>query len=191
MFYYVYAYLRYDGSPYYIGKGKGNRINSKSRTVPVPKNKSLIVIMESNLTNVGALALERFYIRWYGRKDLGTGILRNRTDGGDGGDNLSKQTKDKMSSSHVGKKFTETTCRKMSESKKGLKKTEEHKANLSKSLKGKQKSLETKIKMSESQKRRIFSEETRKKMSAAAKIREETKRLSNLSGKGEKNDRFT
>jgi hypothetical protein len=83
--FYIYAYVREDGSPYYIGKGKNRRAWSHSKKeIQPPKDKSRIIMMETNLSDIGALALERRYIRWWGRKDLHTGILRNKTDGGEG-----------------------------------------------------------------------------------------------------------
>ncbi len=103
--FYVYAYLRKDGSPYYIGKGTKKRAWSKQHNVRLPADQSRIVIIENKLTNLGACAIERQLIRWYGRKDLGTGILYNRTDGGDGanGSKLSNDRKKQISEYQSGK----------------------------------------------------------------------------------------
>jgi hypothetical protein len=84
--FYVYAYLREDDSPYYIGKGKGKRafIKNKKEKFKPPSDVSRIIILESSLTESDAFSLEKQYIKKYGRKDNGTGILRNQTDGGEG-----------------------------------------------------------------------------------------------------------
>lgn len=89
--YYIYAYIRSQdscagpkGTPYYIGKGSGRRAWVK-HTVTVPEDNNYIVILESNLTEIGAYALERRYIRWYGRIIDNNGILENKTKGSPSG----------------------------------------------------------------------------------------------------------
>lgn len=154
LIYYVYAYLRIDGTPYYIGKGKADRAY-KPHSVPVPKDHKRIVFLEQNLSEVGALSLERRYIRWYGRKDNSTGILRNLTDGGEGvsgstflkGRPRSDYAKQRIREGKLGKPCPEETKLKISLSKTGVK-------------------------------RKPFSPETIAKMKVAAKLRAEKKRLS-------------
>ena len=83
--YYVYLYLREDGTPYYVGKGQGRRAFKNSRRrMKKPSDKTKIIFHSENLTEHDAFALEKELIEKYGRKDNDTGILRNLTNGGEG-----------------------------------------------------------------------------------------------------------
>ena len=177
--YYTYAYLREDGTPYYIGKGKGDRAYSKRiNEIKPPKDKNRILILKQNLIEEYAFKHERYMINVYGRKDLGTGILYNRTDGGEGASGAIRTEKHKkmISESKKGKCRSEEIKRKISDTKKGKKCSEETKLKIGEAMEGKTHSEETKRKISESRKGMHFSEETKQKMREKALLREELKR---------------
>ena len=164
MEYYTYAYLREDKSPYYIGKGKGDRAyKTRRKGINPPKNKSRIIKLKQNLIEKEAFRHEVYMISVFGRKDLGTGILHNKTDGGEGssgsirtneqknnlkhknlGKTLSEETKRKISEARTGKLLSEETKRKMSKAKKNI--SEETRRKMSKAQKARRKISESQIK---------------------------------------------
>jgi hypothetical protein len=120
--FYTYAYLREDGTPYYIGKGSGSRAYKNNRKIPRPP-KDRILLLKKNLTEEEAFRHEVYMIAVLGRKDIGTGILRNFTDGGEGISGLrhTASTKEKIGEANTGKTRTEITRKKLSELTKGFK----------------------------------------------------------------------
>lgn len=192
--FYVYLHLKNDDkTPFYVGKGFGNRAYRKVSRNPwwkntVNKHGYEVQFIETNLSEDYAFELEKHFIKKIGRKDLGLGPLVNLTDGGQGPSGLrfemsdesklkiskasksrmevSEATREKISKAHKGKIVSSETREKISRSKSGKKHT-------------KPMSDEAKLKLSESRKGIKFSDETRKKMSISAtkrKTSDETKK---------------
>lgn len=147
--YYTYAYLREDGTPYYIGKGKDDRVfknHIRQNKIDLkPKDKSKIIFLKQNLTEDQAIKHEIYMISVFGRKDNGTGILRNMTNGGDGisGYSHTEETKKRISkpgeeNPFYGKKHSPEALEKMREASKNKKRrphSEETKRKMRKSAK--------------------------------------------------------
>jgi hypothetical protein len=169
--FYTYAYLREDRTPYYIGKGTKNRAYKKSSRIFLPPPKDRIILLKQNLTEEEAFNHEIYMIAVFGRKDLGTGILHNRTDGGQGSSNLNTKSKKKIIDAHKGKTLSEEHKLKLSKANKGKPLAEETKKKMSEVRRGKTHSEETKKKISESNKGKIISEETKQKWSEQRKGR--------------------
>lgn len=176
--YYVYQYLRKDGSPYYIGKGKGGRVTRKRKYIVVPDDRSLIQYVAVKLFEHEAHLLETKLIALYGRKDLGTGILRNLTDGGEGtsGHKHSEESKQKMREAKQGKKrqpHSEETKIKMSLAQKGHRQKPhapevyERMAKAAMGRKHPPRSKETRMKISAAGIGRVLSTETKRKIGLA------------------------
>ncbi len=81
--FYTYIWFREDGTPYYVGKGHGKRaFTGNSHNVKCPKDSTRIQVYGWP-DEATAYAYEMYLIAFWGRKDLGTGCLRNRSDGGE------------------------------------------------------------------------------------------------------------
>jgi hypothetical protein len=81
--FYSYLWLREDGTPYYVGKGQGLRAFKTHGRLRPPKKRSRIIVLLRG-SEKEAFETEKELIRNWGRKDIGTGCLRNRTEGGEG-----------------------------------------------------------------------------------------------------------
>lgn len=100
---YIYTHTRLDKNEvFYVGIGFGNKHDKNYKRAHqktkrnifwnriVNKTDYRIDIIEDGLTREDALKREAFWIKKYGRRDLNEGTLVNMTNGGDGGDTISK-----------------------------------------------------------------------------------------------------
>jgi hypothetical protein len=188
----VYKHIRLDtGKPFYFGIGKteSRAYSTNNRNLfwknIVSKTDYRVEILFRGLTWEEACEKEKEFIKLYGRVDLGTGILCNMTDGGDGqlGVVYTDRRREKVSRSMTGRKKTDEEKLKLSNSQKGEKNhmfgkkmSEEQKKKISNSLKGekhymfgKKMSDETRKKKSDSLKGKKISDEHRKKISESQK----------------------
>jgi hypothetical protein len=139
----VYRHIRLDtNQPFYIGIGKSekrayNKTHHRSEFWHniVEKTEYEVEILFTDITWEEACKKEKEFIALYGRKDNGTGILCNMTDGGDGGYGVvvKEETKEKIRNYQLslnkkgkpGRVWTEESKLKLANSIKGIKHTPE------------------------------------------------------------------
>ena len=134
MKFYSYLWRRSDGTPYYAGKGTGQRaykIHYNGGRVLYPPNDQSRVLIFPQETETDAFESEKEIIWLFGRKAARTGCLVNLTDGGENppnarGKRRSEATRQKMRVAQKGhrgnwdSKRSEETKAKMSQAQLGL-----------------------------------------------------------------------
>lgn len=225
--YYIYEHVRLDTKEvFYVGKGtdEGNLIFERSKATErnkwwrniTNKTEYEINIVDKFKTEEEAFQKEKELIKKYGRKDLGLGTLVNLTDGGEGMENPSQETRIKLSESRKGKKnhkygkpTPKDTCDKISKTLTGRKLPEETCVKMSESRIGdkhhmfgkhhkessKQKMRNQKIGKMNGEKNPFFgkthSEETSKKISESGKGRKWINNgVKSITAKGELLDEY-
>lgn len=130
--YYTYAYLRIDGTPYYIGRGKNKRAFRKHGNIAVP-NRERILFLKTNLTFNESCKHECYMIYVLGFKKEG-GLLHNRTLGGEGSEFhfLTSEQKEKISKATLGKPKSISHRKKISKWRTGREMSSETKEKISK-----------------------------------------------------------
>lgn len=116
--YYVYMYLRVDGTPYYVGRGKKHRAFAKhcrGKRCFTPKDRNRIKIVRKHMSLLESRVAEKSLIRRYGRKEHG-GILINIKPGGEDIAVWTPDMRKRMSIISSKRKFSEKTRQKMSAS---------------------------------------------------------------------------
>lgn len=154
---YVYRHVRLDNlTPFYVGLGKEDshgrmrRAHLKNSTCRssewfdvISEADYRVDVIMAGLTSEEARLKEKEFIGLYGRIDLGTGTLINKTGGGDGVwlSGHSKSTRKRLSESKIGKlnpmfgkKLSDEHKRKISETSTGSKRSDKTKINQSLSL---------------------------------------------------------
>jgi hypothetical protein len=97
--FYTYLWLREDGTPYYAGKGRGANFPCKNRAYRKGSPPAERVLVEFHESEDDAFMAEQVLVSVYGRQDIGTGTLQNRSDGGRGpsGWKMSKEGRERLS----------------------------------------------------------------------------------------------
>lgn len=185
---YVYRHIRLDtNQPFYIGISNhiARPYSKNKRTVEwksvLNETDYEVEILFDNLSYDECKSKEQEFIKLYGRLDNGTGILVNKTDGGDGTIGIvhSEESNEKRRIWSTGRKHDAETLKKISEKQKGEKNHQFGKKGILSKAYGRKISKEQKDKLSELAKNRVGeknpmfgkkqSQETKEKISAKRK----------------------